>query len=158
MKGYSTSRAMIAGALAASMAVAGFMPLSSTPAQAMPAKPIGLNDGAPSLVESVQYRRRYVRSRRGNAAAAGIALGVLGLAAGAAIAAQNRPDYYYYDDYPRYAPRAYYSAPPTYYYERPAPRYYSGPAYRERYYGGGRYYRRGGGNEPGIGVPDSGSR
>ena len=133
------SRLWITTAVATSIVASGF----ASVAQAGPARPIGLNEATPSLTENVRYKRRYVRARRGNAGAA-VALGVLGLAAGAAIAASRQNDYY--DDYPGYyapGPTHYYGAPgyyapqQRYYaprYAQPAPRYVQ-PA--PRYYGGG---------------------
>lgn len=140
------SRLWITTAVAASIAASGF---AVTSAQAFPARPVGLNDAAPSLTENVRYKRRYVRARRGgNAAAAAAALGVFGAIAGAAIASSQRDRYY--DDGYYYAPApsyGYYQAPG--YYEAPRQRYY-GPRYGyndnyaqpQRYYGN-RGYRGG---------------
>ncbi|WP_211596675.1 hypothetical protein [Phreatobacter stygius] len=89
---------------------------------------------------SAQYRRHHHRGDRGAAVGAGIALGIIGLAAGAAIASENSRRYERYDDgyYPRRsyyggggyyapAPRAYYydEAPPRVYYQRPARNFYT---------------------------------
>lgn len=86
---------------------------------------------------SAQYRRHYYRGDRGAAVGAGIALGIIGLAAGAAIASQNRryeePAYYpreryYGGGYYAPAPRAYYydeAPPPRVYYQRPARNFYT---------------------------------
>lgn len=113
-------RFWITSAVAASIVASGFVPA----AQASPARPIGLNEAVPSLTEEVRSRRT-VRARR-NAAGAAIALGVLGLAAGAAIAAQNRRGYDYYEPEPYY-----YDPGPAYY--APSYGYYSAPGYyRER--------------------------
>jgi hypothetical protein len=159
-----TRMTLAAGAAAAAMMIAAPIPA----ANAMPAKPFGLVEGAPLLVETVQYRRRVVRrSNRGNAAGAAVALGVLGLAAGAAIAASRQPDYY--EAPPRYG---YYNAPPAYgygggYYAEPAPQYYrqqrsyydGRQRYSEpRYYGGRRDWRGANTAPRDIERPDAGGK
>ncbi|MET0604846.1 MAG: hypothetical protein ABWZ80_00170 [Beijerinckiaceae bacterium] len=141
------SRCVMVGMLATSVMTTGLL----QDAQAMPAKPLGLSESAPSLLADVRYRQRYYS--RNNAGAA-VALGLLGIAAGAAIAAQSRPDYYddgyyggpgygyaprygrsygYYGGPTYYGPRRGHYAQPRAYYDR---RRYDGPRqYGPRYYG-----------------------
>jgi hypothetical protein len=70
-----------------------------------------------------RYHRGYYGHRRG--IGPGVALGALGVIAGAAVASSYYNDRYYDDGY--YAPRRvyrYYEAPPAYYYAPPPRRYY----------------------------------
>ncbi|WP_342362293.1 hypothetical protein [Terrarubrum flagellatum] len=154
------SRAFVAAALAASLTAGSF----ASGAQAMPLTQAGVEQSTPSLLNDVRYRKRYYARRGGNRAAAAIALGVLGLAAGAAIASSRRDRY---DDDGYYAPApAYgyygggyyrdpgYYAPQRQYYQpqyqpRPQPYAYNGP----RNWGGRQWGGRGYG--PGF-RPDGG--
>jgi hypothetical protein len=106
---------------AAGLALAGGMLATATPAEA---------------------RRYYSHRGGGNDAAIAVGAGLLGLAAGAAIASRPSYGYDYYDAGPDY-----YAPPPVYYYAPPPPPvvysygYYGAPRYR--YYGGPRYHGRG---------------
>jgi hypothetical protein len=117
---------------AAGLAV--LMTLGATGAQAAP----HLSLAAPSVAQAgdvasdftqVRNRHRYYRHRHhgGSALGAGIALGTLGLIAGAAAADRyyDYPSYYYRDDYPP-APVYRYYQPPRYYYAPPPRVYYYG--------------------------------
>lgn len=123
--------------------------VTSSDALTVPVRSAGSVAG-PAPTEQIYYRYYYGRRYyRGGAAVAGAALGLIGLAAGAAVAnSYYGYPYYsgYYPAYYGYYPRAYYRYPVGYYgYYRRA--YYGGPywGYRRAYYAPvwrGGYYRR----------------
>ncbi len=119
---------------AALIAIAGAVALgAATPSWAapVPSSTRALENAAPSVVTDVRYRGHRARNYRGNGA--GVALGVLGLAAGvvAGAAAYGQQDYY------------------------GSPGYYGNPGYygpgNPGYYGQGYsnpgYYRQDGGSQ-----------
>ncbi|MGL4813249.1 MAG: hypothetical protein ACRCXM_15880 [Beijerinckiaceae bacterium] len=126
-------RSAVIGAAAAALSFTALAPANAAPLGAVAS---GVTSTS-SLVEKAQVRarkpvRRVVRARRGNAAGAAVAAGVLGLAAGAIIAGSQSPAY----ADPYYAP-GYYGAPG--YYAAPQPQYYYAPSqyYADPYYGSG---------------------
>ncbi|MDX6805183.1 hypothetical protein [Terrihabitans rhizophilus] len=83
----------------------------------------GVADANLTEVRNRRYHRGYYRHHGG--IGPGVALGALGVIAGAAVANSYYNDRYYDDGY--YAPRRvyrYYEAPPAYYYAPPPRRYY----------------------------------
>ncbi|HEX2216907.1 MAG TPA: hypothetical protein VHG27_09510 [Xanthobacteraceae bacterium] len=118
---------------AAALTLGGALALSAvSPASAAPvtSNALALKAGTTDHVTDVRYRgRRYHRGYRyhpGGAAIAGLAAGVIGLAAAGALA----PRYHYYEPY-YHEPYAYYGGSPyVYSYHGYAPR-----GYYHHYYG-----------------------
>ncbi len=92
------SRKLVGLITAAALAVGSFVP---TAAMAAPVVKAPLAVDNLNLTEARHHHRRYYRHRRGgNAAGVAAAAGILGLAAGAAIASQSQaaPGRYYRND------------------------------------------------------------
>jgi hypothetical protein len=131
----SMSTRVLAGAVAVATLIAAAVPAQATPLAAPRGAPV-----VEAPIETVGYKpRRHRQSNNAGAAlAAGVAIGVLGLAA-AAAAANNRPSYDYYEPYPSYgddydySPGYSYSRPVQYRYYRDDDRYYEPrPRYRQQ--------------------------
>jgi hypothetical protein len=132
MKAMTSSTRVLAGAFAVAMLVAAAVPAQAAPLAAPRGAPVV---DAPIETVSYKQRRQYRSNNRGAAVAAGVAIGVLGLAA-AAAAANSRPRYEYYEPVEAYPSHGYnrgyvYSQPVQY-------RYYRDDRYNQyddRYYG-----------------------
>jgi hypothetical protein len=104
---------------------------------------LALVGGMFAAASPADARRYYHHRGGGNDAAIALGAGILGLAAGAAIASRPSYGYDYYDGPAYYAP----PPPPVYYAPPPPPPvvygygYYGAPPYG--YYDGPRHYRRG---------------